>query len=134
MIYLRGVLLLKLQENACLYQWVFVTSIARSLAIPSDGWRNCHPTIVTCCHTKTWRGDHDLCLSRSSYTDTHRTSKERGHHVLCLSRSSYTDTHRTSKERGHHVLCLSRSNYTDTETDSGRMRGRGSSVGRVRDS
>ena len=30
----------------------------------------------TCCHTGEW-GDHDFCLTRSHYTDTHPTSRER---------------------------------------------------------
>ena len=31
----------------------------------------------TCCHTETERGDRDLCLSRSHYTDTDPTSRKR---------------------------------------------------------
>ena len=30
----------------------------------------------TCCHTETEQGDHDLCFSRSHYTDTDPTSGE----------------------------------------------------------
>ena len=33
------------------------------------------------CHTETEQGDHDLCLSRSLYTDTDPTSRERAARV-----------------------------------------------------
>ena len=55
----------------------------------------------TCCLTETERGDHDLCLSRSHFTETNPTNKERE-----VARSIDSDTPFPNQKEMNKFICL----------------------------